>query len=429
MPRQRVSATATSAASADQAWAFVRDFCAAWHPAVARMSAEHDAARHLIRAFHVAGEDTLYRERLTWLSESERSMGYRHVAGIEGVDAYDGYLSVVPGRSGGSVITMSARLTAAAPRDQQIAKGTQAVLDMGVAEVARLAEGAIGPDVSASAPRAKVETLQIDDLPRLSLDLVRSDSETLCLFLHGIGGNKSNWADQLGAASQFCQAAALDLRGYGDSSLGSEQSLVDDYCDDILRVVDHLGCSRLILCGLSYGAWIATSFAMRHSDRLAGLILSGGCTGMSEAGLDEREAFRLSREIPLREGQTPADFAPAVLDVICGPNASEEARLELLASMSAIPTETYADALRCFTNPLETFDFARLNMPVLLMTGEHDKLAPPQEIKSVAERIWDASPVPDVRFEEIAGAGHVCNVETPKAFNRVLAEFLSRVAG
>ena len=43
---------------------------------------------------------------------------------------------------------------------------------------------------------------------------------------------------------------------------------------------------------------------------------------MSEAGPDEREAFRVSREVPLNAGQVPADFAPAVVKVLAGPGAS-----------------------------------------------------------------------------------------------------------
>ena len=66
-----------------------------------------------------------------------------------------------------------------------------------------------------------------------------------------------------------------------------------------------------------------------------------------------------------------------MVNVIAGPNASDQIRADLLASMSAIPAATYGDALRCFTNPLERFDFAKLTMPVLLMTGEHDRLASP----------------------------------------------------
>jgi pimeloyl-ACP methyl ester carboxylesterase len=198
-------------------------------------------------------------------------------------------------------------------------------------------------------------------------------------------------------------------------------------CADILRLRSVLGADKLVLVGLSYGAWIATSFAMRHPEMLAGLVLSGGCTGMSEAGPDEREAFRISREVPLNAGQVPADFAPGVVKVLAGPNADDTTRAALLASMSKIPTPTYRDALMCFTNPLERFDFSRLTMPVLMMTGQYDRLAPPDEIRGVAARIHDSADRPDVRFETLAGAGHVCNIEAPDQYNRILLTFLSQV--
>ena len=159
---------------------------------------------------------------------------------------------------------------------------------------------------------------------------------------------------------------------------------------------------------------------------LAGLVLAGGCTGKSEASEAERRAFQQSREVPLSQGQTPADYAPEVVDIIAGPNAKEGVRATLRASMSAISPQTYRDALQCFTNPTETFDFGRLSMPVLMMTGTHDRLAPPHEIRSVANRIWSETHLPDVRFEEITDAGHVCNLEQPQTFNRILLAFLSR---
>ena len=159
------------------------------------------------------------------------------------------------------------------------------------------------------------------------------------------------WTQQLGAPTgaigHQTRAAALDLRGYGDSTLGPRQSTIEDYCADILRVADVLGADKLVLCGLSYGSWIATSFAMRHPGMLAGLVLSAVVTGMCEAGPAEREAFRVSREVPLNAGQVPADFAPAVLNVIAGPNASATVRAELQSSMAAFlprPTATHSCA-------------------------------------------------------------------------------------
>jgi pimeloyl-ACP methyl ester carboxylesterase len=427
MTRLKVQAQAVSAACADDVWAVVQDFAAPWHPAIAQMTPEQNAQGQLIRAFTVKGDDSTYRERLTYYSASERTYAYTHLAGIAGVTRYDARLTVRDTGQGAEV-TMQADLTAPSPRAEEIAAGTKAIFADGTKVIARLAEQRASepPETPAPAPTQITETIIISD-PSLALSVAGPTSDTLCLFLHGIGGQRSNWHAQLVAIAPYCHAAALDLRGYGDSALGAKQSTVEDYCADILRVMDHFGAKTLILCGLSYGAWIATSFAMRYPEKLRALVLSGGCTGMSEATPEARAAFLKGREAPLNAGQTPADFAPAVVEVIAGPQASAEARKALHQSMAAIPSKTYADALRCFTNPAERFDFARLTLPVLMMTGEHDRLAPPAEIRSVAQRIFTQAATPDVRFEVIKDAGHVCNLEQPETYNAILTDFITRI--
>lgn len=429
MPVEQVWCVGQSDASPDVVWSIAGAFCEGWHPAVATMEAERGADGALVRAFTVQGEETVYRERLCYRSDSDRELAYRHLQGIAGVDDYAARLSVTADGQGGSVITMSATLTAPMPRAAQIAAGTTAIFEAGIAALAAQAETGgradmapvVGPDP------VPVVTEFIDGAPRLAVSVTPDRPGPLCLFLHGIGGHRSNWDAQLPVAAGHMRAAALDLRGYGDSALGPEQSCVDDYCADILRIRAAFGNRKLVLCGLSYGAWIATSFAMRHPDMLAGLVLAGGCTGMSEAEPETRAAFRDSRTAPMDAGQTPADFAPDVVQVIAGPQASDAVRDTLRRSMAMIPVATYRDAVTCFTSPGERFDFARLTMPVLVMTGEHDRLAPPGEIRSVAQRICDSEPQSDVRFEELAGAGHVCNLEAPEMFNRTLSDFLARI--
>jgi pimeloyl-ACP methyl ester carboxylesterase len=408
MAHHEVQVAVRCEASADAAWAIVREFAGAWHPAIATITAERDAGGGLVRRFTVAGEDTVYRERLTYFSDSERCLRYRHVEGIAGVDDYAASLRVVPVDETACEIHWQATLSAAEPRASAIAAGTKLVFEAGIAGLARLL------------PQA----LMIAGAPAIALTVAGPGSPTLCLFLHGIGGRRQNWRHQLPVAARHMRAAAMDLRGYGDSALGPQPSRVDDYCADIRRVMAALGATRLVLCGLSYGSWIATSFAMRYPNLLAGLVLAGGCTGMSEAGTEERERFRLSREVPLDKGQTPADFAPVVVDVIASPEAGTAVRQELLSSMAAIPVATYRDALHCFTTPEERFDFSRLTMPVLFLTGAHDWLASPQEIGGVARRVALASNDAAVRFEVIASAGHVCNLEQPQVFNTLLEDFL-----
>lgn len=426
MPSQSVHVEGHVAATPEAVWATARDFCGAWHPAIEAITAERGAAGDLVRRFTVKGEPTIYRERLIYFSDSDRTLGYSHLEGIRDADCYIGWFAVKPAADGGSAIAWDAEVSAPTGRLEEIVAGTEFVFKAGIAALGEVPESVMPDPVRRTpSPDGRPETLILEDAPKLAVDVTGPGQGPLCLFLHGIGGARGNWAGQMAAISGIMRGAALDLRGYGGSALGSSLTTVDDYCNDILRVMAALGSSRVVLCGLSYGSWIATSFAMRHPERVAGLVLSGGCTGMSEAGEAERRAFRESREVPIQQGRTPADFAPAVVDVIAGPKASQAVRAELLRSMSAIPTATYRDALQCFTNPPERFDFARLGMPILLMTGAHDRLANPVEIRGVARRIAETAPAANVRFEVIPDAGHVCNLEAPAAYNRLLVAFLA----
>jgi len=435
MPAETVRCVRELTAPPDAVWRVVGDFGSDWHPDIRSCRLIRDSQGRLQRDFE--GSDFgRYLEQRTFFSDSERSFGYSLLRGVDDLEAYQARVDVLTSETGGSIVRWQAEIQASAERLSGIAKGTRAIFEHGLSALAADLPSVEQKPAPASLPK-RAKTLlrrRIKGKPSLSVLTTTDRSSpigTLVLFLHGIGGNAENWRPQLLALGGKHVAAALDMRGYGESDLGATPSRIDDYCDDIISVADAFGAERLVLVGLSLGAWIATSFAMRHGDRLAGLFLAGGCTGMSEADPDERERFRAAREQPLSEGQSPENFAPAVVDVIAGPKAPASLRETLRASIAMIPTASYRDALGCFCNPQETFDFSTLSCPVTLVTGEHDRLAPPAEIRDVSERIHHSvlaiGDYPDVRFEVLFEAGHVSNLEQPERFNLILAEFLDRI--
>ena len=420
--RESVNCIGQSPAQPAEVWAAIGDFSVAWHPMVTWEEREKRNDAQIIRRFST-GEDNVMREKLTYLSHSDRTLSYIMVDGIANADHYSAKVTVTPNGIG-STITWQASIDAKPDAAKAIASGTKAVFESGFT--------ALETPVMKNAPKqmdlppAKTKSITLGSNPQLALTVSPynlENTETICIFLHGIGGNRDNWDSQLEALGNQIPMVSLDIRGYGDSKLGSAQSTIDDYANDILKIMSHFGAKKLVLCGLSYGSWIAVSIALKYPEKIAGLILCGGCTGMSEAAPKEREAFLSSREVPLDAGQTPADFAPAVVDLIAGPNASEKTRQALLESMAAISPETYRDALNCFCNPLDKLDFSKASFPILLMTGEYDKLAPPTEIRAVSHRFAEAG-APFVNFEMIEDAGHVCNVEQPAAVNAHISSFL-----
>ena len=414
----------------NDAWTYIGDFGSDWHPNIAKNNIEIDATGAVIRAFEGTDGGT-YREQITYLSHSDQLLRYALTDGIEGVEHYRGEVSTTA-----NTVNWGAAFNANAATGDAVADGTRTIFNNGLDW---LKSNSSVPNPVSSAPSSEKASLQrttVKESPHLSLISAVNANEscwTLVLFIHGIGGNASNWTSQLEVLANTHSVAALDLRGYGESRLGDKQSHIDDHCNDILKVMQHFGARKLVLVGLSMGSWIATSFAMRHPQLLAGLVLAGGCTGMSEADVDERSKFLESRAKPLSEGQTPAEFADAVVTLISGPNATKGQKAALHDSMSAISSETYLDALNCFCNPVERFDYARITCPVLLLTGEHDPLASPDEIRQVSFNMYNAMEenqrLPDIRFEVVNDAGHLCNLEQPEQFNRVLLTFLQRTPG
>jgi len=64
------------------------------------------------------------------------------------------------------------------------------------------------------------------------------------------------------------------------------------------------------------------------------------------------------------------------------------------------------------------FDTLRgLTVPALVVVGDEDALAVQDEARAMADAL------PDAELLVVPGAGHLCTVERPDAFNDAVAEF------
>ncbi len=247
-------------------------------------------------------------------------------------------------------------------------------------------------------------------------------SGPLVVFLHGIGGNRTNWYGQLEHFSnRFC-AVTWDARGYGASNDSPQTLKFSDFADDLLRLLDHCKAERAHLVGLSMGGMIIQDFYGRHPERVATLALvdtSSGFGGVPEAA---RRDFLARRLDPLEKGLTPVDIAPGVVEVLVAKSASAAIREQLRGSLSALRVEPYKQALHAIV----TTDFRpvlpKITVPTLVIVGDEDIVTPPSASEFLVKNIPGASLV------KILGAGHLTNIEKPEAFNVALGPFLDRHA-
>jgi 3-oxoadipate enol-lactonase len=243
------------------------------------------------------------------------------------------------------------------------------------------------------------------------------------VFLHGIGGNRRNFDAQVAHFGSRRHALAWDARGYGDSADYDGALDFGDFSDDLVRVLDAIGAERAALVGVSMGGRIALDFAGRYPDRLGALVLAD-CSAGSAAAQDPAKiaAFLAARRKPLIEdGLTPADTAPAIARSFAGPSITPAQYDALVASLSALRTDSYLKTLDCVTRYHGFPAFADVAAPTLVLTGTHDPIAPPAMAKAMAEAIAGA------RYVELASCGHISNIEQPEAFNAAVEAFLDAV--
>lgn len=256
----------------------------------------------------------------------------------------------------------------------------------------------------------------------VSLTYEMQGSGPLLAFLHGIGGNRTNWYGQLDHFSdQFC-AVTWDARGYGASDDSPQTLKFNDYADDLARLLDHLKADRAHLIGLSMGGMILLDFYSRYANRVATLSLIDTSAGFGAASEEAKRDFLARRLDPLEKGLTPRDIAPGVVEVLASKHASAAVREQLIASLSTLRVGPYKQALHAIvTTDFRAF-LAKITAPTLVIVGEEDIVTPPAASEFLTKQI------PGATLIRIPQAGHLTNIEKPAEFNAALRSFLQQHA-
>lgn len=242
------------------------------------------------------------------------------------------------------------------------------------------------------------------------------------LFLHGIGGNRTNWRDQLPIFGPHYHAVAWDARGYGLSDDYEGALDFGDFARDIVRLLDHLDAATAHIVGLSMGGRIALDFIARFPARVASLTLSGTRASFAQRSEAEREAFLRLRKKPLVEdGKEPRDIAPTVARSLMGKRSTPAHFAQLVDSIAALHKESYVKTIEASTYYDRSAALNSIEAPTLLVYGGDDRLNSPAVGREIAGQIDGAV------FAEIPDAGHLCNIEAPEAFNDAVLDFLGQL--
>jgi pimeloyl-ACP methyl ester carboxylesterase len=238
------------------------------------------------------------------------------------------------------------------------------------------------------------------------------------VLLHGyVGDGASTWRAQLDGLRDACTVVALDLPGAGRSADPPESWTLGDFADCLVAFLSELGLDRPHVGGLSWGGGLALELYRRHPEIPRTLILGSAYAGWAGSLAPDELAHRL-RQVEQMADLPPERFVSEVAPTLVSDSASGPLVDAFIASTYAF----HPSGLRAMARSFAAADLRdvlpRIEVPVLLLYGEHDVRAP----RSVGEAL-DAA-IPDSRLVVLDGAGHLCNVEAAERFNAEVRAFL-----
>jgi pimeloyl-ACP methyl ester carboxylesterase len=242
----------------------------------------------------------------------------------------------------------------------------------------------------------------------------RAGAGPALVLLHGGGLDDAQltWAPVWAQLTPHAQVIAPDLPGFGGSPLGPTVATLEGYRAWLVEFLDACQFDRVILAGLSLGGGIAPRTALDEPDRLRALALiapygvsprlPGGKTGYFSVHTPGVAGFT---DAVLRHSDRL--LRTSLRALLHRPDAVTQ---ELVTQVRALLTQPDAGAAWStfqhheveWAGPRTYFGdhLAGIACPALLLSGEQDKLVPPDDVRAAATRI------PGARFVLVAGAGH-----------------------
>jgi pimeloyl-ACP methyl ester carboxylesterase len=169
------------------------------------------------------------------------------------------------------------------------------------------------------------------------------------------------------------------------------------------------------------GGYVAWQFATKHVTRLRALIV---CDTKAAADTPEAADKRIETAIKveqegmnvLAEAMLPKFYTAGELK--SEPDFVRETRDMILRTN---PFGAAAASRGMGVRPDMTSHLASITVPTLVLCGEHDAIAPPKEMQSIA------AAMPRATYAEIPGAGHMAPLQSPAATNAAITSFLANL--
>lgn len=258
----------------------------------------------------------------------------------------------------------------------------------------------------------------------------KKTQKPVMIFIHGWGGSCRYWRTTAEAITDEFDCLLYDLRGFGNSLLPSENSYnlsyeLEEYAEDLVLLLDKFKLDKVYINAHSMGASVATLFLNLVPQKVCKAILT--CNGIFTydkttfdlfhkfGGYVVKLRYNWFLKVPLADKFFMARFLNRPI-----PKDLSKAFLEdfLLANYEAALGTIYTSVSKKAVEIMPK-EFANIQVPTLLISGEKDQIIPASMGKEAAKLNDKLS------YVEIMNTGHFPMLEDAPTYLTTIKDFLS----
>jgi pimeloyl-ACP methyl ester carboxylesterase len=251
-----------------------------------------------------------------------------------------------------------------------------------------------------------ISTVSIRDC---RIRLMRGGAGNPLLMLHGAGG-AGTWLPFMARLATQFDVIVPEHPGFGESDTPAWLDTIADLANFYLDFLADLDLDGVHLVGHSLGGWVAAELAVRNTSRLASLALIGAA-GIHVAGVEQVDTFLANDEQRIRDLFYDQKLADEVIA------RTLRAEFEDVALKNRMATARLVWQPRSHDPHLRKW-LHRIDVPTLLIWGEHDRLFP-KEHAFAYQRL-----IPGAQVVVIPDCGHLPQVEKAEACAAALESFI-----
>src|SRR5437762_7465667 len=283
----------------------------------------------------------------------------------------------------------------------------------------RLKQLKYGARVLLSRSGGHPETVEVNGRPTV---LMHAGEGVPFVYLHSTLGEAALWLPFYQAWAKQFRVLVPTHPGFGKSGGFDQIDTIEDMAFHYLELFDALGLEEVILGGVSLGGWIAAEFAVRWPERVKKLWLSAA-PGLWVEGQPPHDLFRYMENRPeSRQRMREILFHDAqgyMAKLILADNPDEERLLQGYQAMTVLARLVWERPY----DPKLAARLYRVQCPVLLLWGDHDRLVAPAYGEAYKQHL------PQAELRVLEACGHLPMFEKEAVFCDAILRHCAAVKG